>query len=241
MENLQRAAKQALPSSYLEDLDLYRIATTLEPRFPDHTRCELARHVAAAAVEAGFHRLSWNPPDATCASPLCTCRVTRDALGLGQRIIADGRDHFATLDACHAHIRHLRHHIEQLELAAELNPIRGDRPYKVLGYHRAKVLSRDHDPAVYAEFRTLPEAVEYCAQQIDHQIAHAIAEAEAGVLTTPRQIDDAIAELMITGWYFWVSNVVDPSARDAFVCEIYARALLKQAVMRKRRGDGGKT
>jgi hypothetical protein len=157
---------------------------------------------------------------------------------MDKRFISDGLDHLATVEACHNHIHHLQQRIEQLELAAVLDPIRGDRPFKVLGRHQAKVFSRDHDPAVYAEFRTLAEAVEYCAQQIDHQIAPHIAEAEAGLLTTARQIDDAVAELMITGWYFWVSNVADPSARDAFVCEIYARARLEKAVMRKRRGDG---
>jgi hypothetical protein len=80
---------------------------------------------------------------------------------------------------------------------------------------------------------TLEEATAYCADQVDGQIAHAIAEAESGLLTTARDIDDAVRELMLTGWYFWASCVSEPAARDAFVCEIYARARLTEAVMRK--------
>lgn len=150
--------------------------------------------------------------------------------------IFDGLDHLDSVEVCHAHIRTLQRRIEQLELAAELNPIRGDRPYKALGYHRAKMLSRDDRFGVYAEFKTLPEAVDYCRQQIDGQIAYALAEAEAGLLTTARQIDGAIAELMHTGWIFWVSNVSDPCCRDAFVPQAYARERLEKAVMRRRGG-----
>jgi hypothetical protein len=148
------------------------------------------------------------------------------------KMTSDGLD---TVEACHHRIREQQRRIEQLEIAAALNPIPGARPYKVLGYHRAKMFSRDSDPAVYAEFRTLEEATTHCADQVDGQIAHAIAEAESGLLTTARDIDDAVRELMLTGWYFWVSNVADPSARDAFICEIYARARLTEAVMRGRK------
>lgn len=128
-------------------------------------------------------------------------------------------------------IRDLQRRIEQLELAVALNAIRGDRPYKVLGYHRARMLSRDDSFGVYAEFKTLPEAVAYCRQQIDHQIAHTMAEAESGLLNTPRHIDDATAELTHTGWCFWVSNVADPTAREAFEFRAYARDRLTEAVM----------
>ena len=148
---------------------------------------------------------------------------------------SDSLDHLDTVEACHKHIQSLQRKIERLEIAAELNPIRGDRPYKVLGYHRARMLSRDDGFGVYAEFQTLAEAVAYCRQQIDHEIAHSVAEAENGLLTTARQIDDALAELMHTGWCFWVSNVVDPTARDAFEFRVHARDRLTEAVMRTKK------
>jgi hypothetical protein len=145
--------------------------------------------------------------------------------------ITGGLEHLDTVEACHAYIRDLQQRLEHLELEAELNPIRGDRPYKVLGFHCASMLSRDDGFGVYAEFEALAQAVDYCRQQIDGQIAHAMAEAEHGLLTTSKDIDDAIAELMHTGWCFWVSNVADPTAQDAFEARTYARARLTAAVM----------
>ena len=145
--------------------------------------------------------------------------------------VTDRLHRLDTIEACHAHIRRLQRRVDRLELIAEASPIRGDRPYKVLGYHRARMHSKDDGFGVYAEFQTLAEAVAYCRQQIDGQIVHAVAEAETGLLTTARDLDDAITELLLTGWCFWVSNVVDPAAREAFEFGAYARARLSAAVM----------
>jgi hypothetical protein len=151
--------------------------------------------------------------------------------------ISESPDHLDTVESCHSHIQALLARIERLELAAELNPVRGDRPYKVLGFHCARGLSRDDGFGVYAEFLALPEAVAYCRQQIDEQIAHAIAEVENGLLTTQQQIDDAIAELMHTGWCFWVSNVADPAAGEAFDSLVYAHKRLTESLLRGARAS----
>ena len=150
--------------------------------------------------------------------------------------ITGSLEHLDTVEACHAYIRDLQQRLAHLELEAELNPIRGDRPYKVLGCHRARMLSRDDGLGVYAEFEALAQAVDYCRQQIDGQISHMIAEAEWGLLTTARDIDDAIAELALTGWCFWVSNVADPAAQEVFEFRAHARARLRAAVMRVQTG-----
>ena len=55
-------------------------------------------------------------------------------------------------------------------------------------------------------------------------------EADNGLLTTARDVDGAIAELMLTGGNFWVSNISDPGMRDTFVAEAYARDRLTVAV-----------
>ena len=140
-----------------------------------------------------------------------------------------------TVGACHQHIRGLQRKIERLDLAAKQDPIRGYQPYKVLGYHCSRLLSHDDSFGVYAEFQTLAEAVVYCRKRVDHQIAHWLAEAENGLITSPRQIDDAIAELVSTGGCFWVTNVMDPTVRNSFESRAYARDRLEKTLMRKKK------
>jgi hypothetical protein len=65
-------------------------------------------------------------------------------------------DYLDSVETCHAYIRELQQRIEHLEIEVKLNLLRGDRPYKVLGFHCARGLSRDDGFGVYANFCCCP-------------------------------------------------------------------------------------
>lgn len=74
--DLLAAAEQLISAAATggEQLDLYLAATSLEQRFPEFTRCEVARVIAEAAVLAGCRSFAWDPAETGCPSPRCTCR-----------------------------------------------------------------------------------------------------------------------------------------------------------------------
>jgi hypothetical protein len=110
-----------------------------------------------------------------------------------------------------------------------------DKPYKVVGFDCSRSHTREDGFGVYAEFPAIIEAVDYCRQRIDEQIDRAVLEAESGTISTPRQIDAAIAELASSGWCYFVCNVMDPTARDAFEFRAYARDRLTAAVLNRKK------
>lgn len=51
------------PRVDLEAIDLYQVATILQPWFPRLSICELSKAVAEVAVKSGYTYLVWEPPD----------------------------------------------------------------------------------------------------------------------------------------------------------------------------------
>lgn len=75
MADLTRILADLFPSAEakLEEVDLYEIASILEPFYPDCILCSLALLVAYAAVKRGGNSLVWEPKVKTCGNPKCTC------------------------------------------------------------------------------------------------------------------------------------------------------------------------
>lgn len=51
------------PRVDLEAIDLYQVATILQPLFPQLSISELSRAVAEVAVKSGYTYLVWEPPE----------------------------------------------------------------------------------------------------------------------------------------------------------------------------------
>lgn len=62
VEKIIRDTLDALYSS-LECVDLYEVATILQPLFADHSLIDLAQNVADVAVLGGCRYLIWEPHD----------------------------------------------------------------------------------------------------------------------------------------------------------------------------------
>lgn len=108
------------------------------------------------------------------------------------------------------------------------------KPYQVMTYDCWHMYDEDEDCfGCEASFDTLEEALAYCKENIDRQIADDISKAETGELKTPEQIKEARSQISTFGWSYSIHNPADPAAKDAFSFLDYVEQRLTEIVERR--------